>query len=870
MMAAYGAATSLKNTIQHILQSSRISLVPPSPQILRPAYLAMRRVQKVLLKLDETGYSKMRTKVNALDERIKEAIWEFEDLLESHFTHQILPLLESEKDFSVDLQSLRQSVDCFVERVTMMEAEYDAELLNMAEEEGEPISSRIDFGGINSEMVGLSDEFEQVKDYLLVQDRRGRGSNWLSVIGMAGVGKTAFAKRVFDDPSIQTHFEQRAWVKVGRKCEFGETLRCILAQVVPNTRDQLLTQGDNGDDDCEKLVGLLEERLRDKKCLIVLDDVWESDTRVMDTLPQDNVRILLTSRLGFRKSSFLKLRLLNEEESKKLLCQKVFGEEVFPPHLDLEELGKKIVKKCEGLPLMIVTVAGLLSKEEKTPQFWTEVADKQHNSVFEDAYNQISEVLSPSYEYLPQYLKMSFLYMGAFPPYSDIEIHNLYRQLSAEGFVEPIGKLTMEHFMINCLIKLARWYHLVLFDPNRKSWFSKKEFRVHSCWQYLCKKEASKIKFLHVLKSCEDVMNDQRRLCAHCNTLFAFKQVYDLIKSDCASTARSLLCYGPYHQYPVSIHAMDFKLLRVLVAAKVRFYNIPHEILKLVCLKYLALTCNKELPASISNLFNLQFLIIHPHMHIRKRGAVSYMPVEIWDMQELQHIQVFGRDLPCPNSDAILDKLYSLCGVGARSCSREILKRIHNLKILEIDVELKPYDDNNDNNSLVGLGFISEELQNLNELSYSITNPEMKYEPTIPLSMFPSSLMKLVLSGLGSPWKHLNDIGSFLPNLMILKLHHYAFRGPEWNIDSKCFLKLETLVIEDTDLVQWRSQHESLPRLDFVSLQHCYKLQQLNWTRDPSMVSTTIELVECNPLVVASAMQLRPKSHFKVRCYSSF
>ncbi|XP_047957190.1 putative late blight resistance protein homolog R1B-8 isoform X2 [Salvia hispanica] len=393
-MAAYGAATSLKNTIQHILQSSRISLVPPSPQILRPAYLATRRMQKVLLKLDETGYSKIRMKVNALDERIKEAIWEFEYLLESHFTHQILPQLESERDdlsFYVDLQSLRQSVDCFIERMTTMEAEYDIELANMPEEEGEPISSRIDFGGINSEMVGFSDEFEQVKDYLLVQDRRGRGRgyNWLLVIGMAGVGKTTFAKRVFDDPSIQRHFELRAWVKVGRKCEFGEILRCILAQVDPSTRDQLLTQGDIGDDDYEKLVGLLEKRLRDKKCLIVLDDVWESDTRVMDYLPQDNVRILLTSRLGFRKSSFLKLRLLNEEESKKLLCQKVFGEEVFPPHL--EKLGKKIVQKCEGLPLMIVTVAGLLSKEEKTPQFWTEVADKQHNSVFVDAYNQISK-----------------------------------------------------------------------------------------------------------------------------------------------------------------------------------------------------------------------------------------------------------------------------------------------------------------------------------------------------------------------------------------------------------------------------------------------------------------------------------------------
>ncbi|XP_047973789.1 putative late blight resistance protein homolog R1A-3 isoform X2 [Salvia hispanica] len=370
-MAAFGAAISLKNTLQTIRQSSRISLAPPPSQILRPAYDAMVRLQKALLKLEETGYSKIRTEVNALDDRIKEAIWEFEDLLESHVYQQILPQVEGERDhlsFSVDLQSLRQSVDCFVEMVAVMEVEFETKLLNMPEEEGEPLSSRIDCRGINSNMVGLSNKFENVRDYLL------RESNWncCKILGMAGVGKTTFAKKLFDDPLLKSHFELRVWVKVGRKCESNEILRCILAQV---DHDQILTQGDEDND--KKLVGLLEEKSKDRKCLIVLDDVWKWDALVMDNLPQDNVRILLTSRQNI------------EEESKKLLGEKVFGEEGFPPHLD--ELGEKIAKKCEGLPLMIVTVAELLSKEGTTTENWTEVAEKQHNSVFVDAYDQIAE-----------------------------------------------------------------------------------------------------------------------------------------------------------------------------------------------------------------------------------------------------------------------------------------------------------------------------------------------------------------------------------------------------------------------------------------------------------------------------------------------
>ena len=175
-MVAYGATASLKNTIQSLLQSSRISLIPPSPQILQSAYDAMDRLQKVLLKLDETSCSKIRMKVNDLDEQIKEVIWEFEDLPESLYTDQILPHLESssggERDrlsFLVDMQSLWQSVDRFIKRVTVMEAAYDKELL--AEEEGEPLSSKIDFGGINSNMVGLYDNLERARGFLIQNER---------------------------------------------------------------------------------------------------------------------------------------------------------------------------------------------------------------------------------------------------------------------------------------------------------------------------------------------------------------------------------------------------------------------------------------------------------------------------------------------------------------------------------------------------------------------------------------------------------------------------------------------------------------------------------------------------------------------------
>ncbi|XP_057810279.1 putative late blight resistance protein homolog R1A-10 [Salvia miltiorrhiza] len=870
-MAAYGAATSLKNTIHRILQSSRVSLVSHSPLILQPAYDQMDRLQKVLLELDETSCSKIRTKVNAADERIKDAVWEFEDVLESHILPQILPQLESSRDhlsFSVDLQSLQHRVDCFVEKMRMMEEEYTNEMENMAEEEGEPVSSRIDSGGmIKLKMVGLSHEFEHARDYLLEEINKKP----YSIIGMAGVGKTTIAKHIFEDPSIQSHFEFRAWVRVGRKCEPNELLRCVLAQVDPHAY-QMLTQGD---DDEEELVGLLKVRLKGKKCLIVLDDVWEiqATNRLVNCLRKRNIvgriQFLITSRqqMVFAEDGYKRVGLLNEEESKELLGKKVFGEEGFPPQL--KKLGEKIAWKCEGLPLMIVTVAELLSKAEKTQEYWTEVL-KQHSSIFVEAYNQISEVLFPSYDYLPQHLKMPFLYMGAFPPYIDMLTPSLLSNLlSAEGFLEPIGEESFEDFFYICLEKFSLRYHLIFKTTNSLS--AVRDYRVHSCWQHLCKVEASRIKFLHVLQSCDDIIKDQRRLCAHCNTLFCFKQVCDSIKSDCASTTRSLLCHGPFRPYPVPIHAMGFKLLRVLFASRVRFYHFPIEILKLVFLRYIALTCNGELPPSISNLFHLQFLIIERHMSIRKRGVQSYMPVQIWDMQELQHIQISGSDLPTPNTDdATLIKLVTLVGVSANNCTREVLKRIPNLKNLGIEVELKPYGDDGDETNVSSRSSYISQLQNLIGLAYRITNPEIKYEfNTIPLSMFPSSLKVLRLSGLGYPWNYMNDIGLLLPNLEALMLQCYAFRGPEWEIESGGFLKLARLIIEDTDLVQWRPQRGSFPKLRSLSMKHCYKLQQLDWPYDRSWI-TEVEFIDCSPLAVACANQLKDKFSFELIVKSSF
>lgn len=87
-MTAHGAVISLKNTIDYILHCSHFSLVEPSLDIMQPAYKELQPLQEILERLDSTSISKSRKKVNDVDGRIKERLWEFEDLLESHILSQ--------------------------------------------------------------------------------------------------------------------------------------------------------------------------------------------------------------------------------------------------------------------------------------------------------------------------------------------------------------------------------------------------------------------------------------------------------------------------------------------------------------------------------------------------------------------------------------------------------------------------------------------------------------------------------------------------------------------------------------------------------------------------------------------------------------
>ncbi|KAH6761342.1 hypothetical protein C2S51_018291 [Perilla frutescens var. frutescens] len=114
-----------------------------------------------------------------------------------------------------------------------------------------------------------------------------------------------------------------------------------------------------------------------------IDDVWRTDVwdDLRNVFPDHNngSRIMLTTRLLDVATypdfggPLHEMRFMDDFQSWDLLKQKVFTNSSNTPP-ELEDVGKEIARKCAGLPLAVVLVAGVLSAANITQAFWKEIA----------------------------------------------------------------------------------------------------------------------------------------------------------------------------------------------------------------------------------------------------------------------------------------------------------------------------------------------------------------------------------------------------------------------------------------------------------------------------------------------------------------
>ncbi|KAL7181044.1 hypothetical protein ACSBR1_039993 [Camellia fascicularis] len=128
----------------------------------------------------------------------------------------------------------------------------------------------------------------------------------------------------------------------------------------------------------------------------------------------------------------------------------------------LIEIGKQIMKKCEGLPLAIVVIVGLLAKNKKTEECCKQVSQSVSSYIVSlSSYivsdpNQYLDTLAMSYNHLHRHLKPCFLYLGAFPEDQEILVQRLIWLWIAEGFIQKIEQKSWEQVVKGYLMDLIQ------------------------------------------------------------------------------------------------------------------------------------------------------------------------------------------------------------------------------------------------------------------------------------------------------------------------------------------------------------------------------------------------------------------------------
>ncbi|XP_074560787.1 putative disease resistance protein RGA1 [Curcuma longa] len=295
---------------------------------------------------------------------------------------------------------------------------------------------------VATDIVGTQIE-EAAQNLISKMENSKKNCSVFGISGMGGMGKTTLEKKIFgNDEMVKKQFKKQVWLHVSKDySQIG-----ILKQAL---------RGIGGHDDGlqsraeveGQIVPLLSESL-----LLVLDDIWSADVW-MDLLRNVILNgsgrrvILFTTRhenvaRAMRADFVHHVEKMHEDSGWELIRKIVFGDEEDVIISELKEVGMKIVRKCDGLPLAIIVIAGVLFHKEKSKRKWKKVVESKLWSIKEiDA--ELSNALYLSYEDLPSHLKQCFL-SCAF--YRDISFRlDIIPLWLSEGFVIEQSDNLMEN-----------------------------------------------------------------------------------------------------------------------------------------------------------------------------------------------------------------------------------------------------------------------------------------------------------------------------------------------------------------------------------------------------------------------------------------